>query len=115
MSVLDYYFTVMSPWTYLAGLRLERMAARHGVLVTYKPLNMGAVFKETGGLPLKDRHPARQAYRLQDLPRFARHLGLPINIQPAHWPVNERPASIANTVRVSISAACCLRKVLISS
>lgn len=95
MSVLDYYFTVMSPWTYLAGLRLERMAARHGVLVNYKPLSMGAVFKETGGLPLKDRHPARQEYRLQDLPRSARHAGLPITLHPAHFPVNERPASVA--------------------
>lgn len=95
MSVLDYYFTVLSPWAYLAGTRLERMAARNGVMVNYKPVNMGAVFKETGGLALKDRHPARQAYRLQDLPRSAKRSGLPINLSPAHWPVSERPASVA--------------------
>ncbi len=95
MSVLDYYFTVLSPWAYLAGTRLERMAARHGVMVNYKPLHMGAVFKETGGLALKDRHPARQEYRLQDLPRSAKRAGLAINISPAHWPVDERPASVA--------------------
>ncbi|MBC6437248.1 MAG: 2-hydroxychromene-2-carboxylate isomerase [Rhodobacteraceae bacterium] len=95
MAHIDYYFTVLSPFTYLAGHRLEDSAARHGASVTYKPLDIMALFARTGGLPPKERHPARQAYRLQDLARTARKRGVPLNPQPAFWPTNPVPASCA--------------------
>ena len=30
MPHIDYYFTTLSPWSYLAGLRMEDIARRHG-------------------------------------------------------------------------------------
>jgi 2-hydroxychromene-2-carboxylate isomerase len=95
MAHIDYYFSTTSPWTYLAGDRLEEMAARHGASITYKPIDLGALFPRTGGLALPDRHPARQAYRLQELDRQSRKLGLPLNPKPAFWPVNGAPAAYA--------------------
>lgn len=95
MAHIDYYFTTLSPWAYLAGLRLEDMAARHGATITYKPVDIGQVFARTGGLMPKDRHPARMAYRNQDLPRWAAHLAMPLNLNPAHWPTNGAPAAYA--------------------
>lgn len=95
MATVDYYFTLLSPWTYFAGLRLEEMAARHGATINYYPTDIRAVFDETGGLPLPKRHPARQAYRLQELRRWSEVLEMPITIQPAHWPVDVVPASCA--------------------
>ena len=37
MADIDYFFTALSPYTYLAGTRLEEIAARHGASIAYKP------------------------------------------------------------------------------
>lgn len=95
MAHIDYFFTVLSPYVYLAGTRLEQIAAKHGATITYKPVDAGAVFARTGGVALPDRHPSRKEYRAQELPRQAKKLGMPLNFQPAHWPTNPAPASYA--------------------
>ncbi len=63
MAHIDYYFATISPYTYLAGTRLEAIAARHGATITYKPLDVAALFGRTGGQAPKDRHESRRAYR----------------------------------------------------
>jgi 2-hydroxychromene-2-carboxylate isomerase len=95
MAHIDYYFSTVSPWAYLAGNRLEELAARHGAGITYKPIDLGSLFPRTGGQPLPERHPSRQAYRLQELDRQSRKLGMPLTIHPAFWPVNGAPAAYA--------------------
>lgn len=95
MVEIDYYFSVLSPFTYLAGDGLEQIATRRGARVRYKPLDIMALFAETGGKAVKDRHPSRQSYRLQELRRISARTGLPINSSPAHWPTDPRPASLA--------------------
>lgn len=95
MPHIDYYFATISPYTYLAGTGLEEIAEKHGATVTYKPLDIAALFGRTGGQPPKDRHPNRQKYRLQDLERSAKKLGMPLNLKPAHWPTNMAPSSYA--------------------
>ena len=80
MAQIDYYLSTISPWAYLAGDRLERIAARHGASVTYRPIDAMQLFDRTGGQRPQDRHPARLAYRNQDLPRVAAHLGMPIRL-----------------------------------
>lgn len=92
MAHIDYYFSTLSPFTYLAGTRLEEIAAKHGATITYKPLDLPALFGRTGGVMPKDRHPNRQEYRAQDLPRQARKAGMPLNFKPAHWPTNAAPS-----------------------
>ena len=95
MPQIDYYFTTISPFTYLAGTRLEEIAARHGATVAYKPLDIMALFARTGGTPPGERHRHRQAYRLQDMRRSAVKAGLPITLKPAHFPANPAPSSYA--------------------
>jgi 2-hydroxychromene-2-carboxylate isomerase len=95
MAHIDYYFTPLSPFAYLAGDRLEKVAAKHGATIAYKPVNFMRVMDAMGGLPVPKRHPARQKYRLQELPRIAKRNGLPLNLQPAHWPTNPVPATSA--------------------
>ncbi|MCE8008475.1 2-hydroxychromene-2-carboxylate isomerase [Aestuariivita sp.] len=95
MTQIDYFFATVSPYTYLAGTRLEEIAARHGATIRYKPLDVLALFARTGGTPPKDRHPARQAYRAQELMRQSAKLGMPLNLTPAHWPTNPAPSSYA--------------------
>lgn len=95
MAHIDYYFGTISPWAYLAGDRLERIAERHRATIAYKPLDILQLFDRTGGVRPADRHPSRMEYRAQELPRWADHLGMPLNLKPAHWPVNMAPSSYA--------------------
>lgn len=93
--IIDYYFMPISPWTYLAGDGLERIAAAHGAEIRYKPVDFFTLLSRTGGLPLSERPPARQEYRLQELRRAKVKTGMDMNIRPAHFPTNPAPASYA--------------------
>ncbi|PKQ12290.1 MAG: 2-hydroxychromene-2-carboxylate isomerase [Alphaproteobacteria bacterium HGW-Alphaproteobacteria-1] len=95
MAHIDYYFSTLSPFAYLAGDGLERIAAKHGASIAYKPLDIMALFARTGGTAPAERHPSRNAYRAQEIPRQAKKRGLPLNLKPAHWPTNPAPSSYA--------------------
>ena len=83
---VDYYFSIVSPWSYLGHDAFEEIALKHGAGIVYKPVNLGEVFGETGGLPLGKRHPARQRYRLVEMQRWREKRGLPLKLHPAGWP-----------------------------
>lgn len=95
MPQIDYFFAAISPYVYLAGQRLEMIAARHGATIRYIPIDAPALFPRTGGQVLAERHASRKAYRLQELKRWSARLGMPLDIQPAFFPVNPAPASYA--------------------
>ncbi len=90
---IDYYVSLNSPWTHLGAGRIEAMTATHGATLRIWPVDFGAIFPASGGLPLPKRSPQRQAYRMMELPRWRDHLGIPINVQPKHFPANEKPAA----------------------
>jgi len=92
---IDYYFATLSPYTYLAGTRMEEVAAKHGATIRYKPLDIMGLFGRTGGTPPPQRHVNRQEWRLQEMRRSAAKLGMEINLKPAHWPTNPAPSSYA--------------------
>lgn len=84
---IDYYFAPQSPWTYLGHDRFVALARAASAQVRVRPVDFGRIFAASGGLPLGKRAPQRQAYRLVELARFSRHLGLPLHVQPRHFPV----------------------------
>ena len=91
-KTVDYYFSPISPWTYLGHARFADMARRHGAVVKVKPTDFGKVFPVSGGLPLPQRAPQRQAYRMVELNRFRDYLKVPLNLQPRFFPA---PADLA--------------------
>ncbi len=93
MAHIDYFFSTISPFAYLARNRLEEIAGKHGATITYKPVDLIALFGRTGGLAPKDRHTSRQEMRLQELRRQAIKADLTINLHPAFWPTNPAPSS----------------------
>ncbi|MEH6788541.1 MAG: 2-hydroxychromene-2-carboxylate isomerase [Paracoccus sp. (in: a-proteobacteria)] len=105
MANIDYYLGTISPFCYLAGTRLERIAEKHGATVTYKPLDLLQLFDRTGGVRPAERHPSRLQYRAQELPRWAEHLNMPFHFKPAHWPVNMAPSSYAIIAAQQASAS----------
>jgi len=90
---IDYYASLNSPWTHMGAARIEGMAAAHGASLRIYPVDFGEIFANSGGLPLPKRSPQRQAYRLQELARWRDHLGIPIHIQPKHFPSSEALSS----------------------
>lgn len=93
MKVVDYYFSPVSPWTYLGHGRLAEIAKRLGVAVNAKPVDYGVIFPVSGGLPLGKRAPQRQAYRFVDLARWQAHLAVPLTLKPKFFPVDGTAAS----------------------
>ncbi|MFC3110290.1 2-hydroxychromene-2-carboxylate isomerase [Undibacterium arcticum] len=87
-KLCEYYFAPQSPWAYLGHARLVAMAKTHAVQVEPKPCDLGKIFSASGGLPLAQRAPQRQAHRLQELQRWSEYLQLPLNLQPQFFPVS---------------------------
>ena len=87
-TAIDYYLAPQSPWTYLGHERFARMADAASATVNVMPVDLGGkIFPVSGGLPLGQRAPQRQAYRLVELARFRDALQMPLNIKPRHFPV----------------------------
>lgn len=92
---LDYFMAPASPWTYLGHQRLIDLCARHQIAIHMMPIDLGKVFPQSGGLPLPQRAPQRQAYRLVELARWRDVTGLPLNVQPKFFPVGGDEAALA--------------------
>jgi carboxymethylenebutenolidase len=85
---VDYYLAPQSPWAYLGHQRLAEIVQRTGASVRVMPIDLGGkVFPISGGLPLGQRAPQRQAYRLVELQRFSALLNAPLNLKPKFFPV----------------------------
>ena len=83
---IDYYFSMPSPWAYIGHKPFSEVVSAYNLKVNYKPLFLGDLFSETGGLPLGKRHPARQKYRMVELQRWRDRRGLDFKLEPKHWP-----------------------------
>lgn len=92
-KTVDLYYSHTSPWTYLGWQRFHAIAKKAGAKVNYWPVDYGKIFPVSGGLPLKQRPPQRQAYRMMELKRWKAHLGIPLTLEPKHFPTNESLAA----------------------
>ena len=90
---IDYYMTLTSPWTYLGSAPFAEIAERNNATVNIKPCKFGPIFEQTGGLPLPKRSPQRRAYRMMELKRWREVLGVPINLEPKHFPCDDAAAT----------------------
>jgi 2-hydroxychromene-2-carboxylate isomerase len=90
---IDYYFWMNSDWAYLGADRLEALAARQGVNIRYKPVDLPNVYSRTGGMLLGQRAPERQAYRVTELQRWCHKLGIHVRPQPKYMCPNADLAS----------------------
>ncbi|HEY0488126.1 MAG TPA: DsbA family protein, partial [Telluria sp.] len=110
-KTVGYFLSPQSPWCYLGHQRLVELVRDTGAQVELKPFDLGKVFSVSGGVPLAKRAPQRQAYRLVEIERWAKFLGLPINPQPQFFPVSTDAASaliIAARTSLGVDAALAL-------
>src|SRR4051794_7652679 len=84
-KTLEFFFDLLSAFSYLASTRVEAVCARTGAALVWRPFLLGAVFKATeNASPLNNPHKA--AYLLKDLARWADHYGLPPFAFPPEFP-----------------------------
>lgn len=89
---IDYYFWLSSDWSFLGHGRFLALARRHHARVNFRPVRMRPLLDMTGGIVLTQRSAQRQAHRVAELLRWRDRLGFPINIAPAHFPVDNEQA-----------------------
>ena len=83
---IDFYFSFISLYTYIGYAAFEELVQKYDLEVTYKPIDLHAVFTASGGLPVSKRPPQRQAYRFVEMQRWALQRNIPLVLKPKHHP-----------------------------
>jgi 2-hydroxychromene-2-carboxylate isomerase len=73
---IEFFFDFSSPYGYIASRLIDDVGARHGRVVMWRPILLGAIFKITGMTPLP-AIPLKGDYSLRDFARTARMHGVP--------------------------------------
>jgi 2-hydroxychromene-2-carboxylate isomerase len=83
---LDFYFSFISLYTYIGYEAFEALVKKYDLEITYKPIDLHAIFSASGGLPVSKRPPQRQAYRFVEMQRWAIARNIPLVLKPKHHP-----------------------------
>lgn len=89
--MIDFYFDVSSPWTYLAFRNIQPMAKELRVAIQWRPVLVGGIFNTVNQrmyASREDSNSPRNRYVLKDLQDCARQTGLTLVFPPKVFPVN---------------------------
>lgn len=92
-DTIVYYFWTISDWAYFGQERLEALARKYDVAIDYRPVDLPKVYARTGGILVGQRSKQRQDYRIAELKRWRKRLGIPLNIEPKYFPVDQDASS----------------------
>ncbi|MCY4429328.1 MAG: 2-hydroxychromene-2-carboxylate isomerase [Rhodospirillales bacterium] len=85
---IEFFLALTSPWTYLATPRVRALATEYNLELRFRPFDIFSVFQRNGIKAVGDRPAAVQQNRLNELRRWRAHLGMDLNLQPKHFPVD---------------------------
>lgn len=77
MKRMEYFFDLVSPYSYMAHARVGRMCEEAGAELILRPMLLGAILNETGGKAATEI-PAKERYMLRDLEMWAESYGTPL-------------------------------------
>ena len=83
---LQCFYSLSSPWAYFMGPRLQDIVRRHRPELVLKPYDFQEIVPRTGGVPLRTRPEPRKRYHETELDRWRQYLGMPLALQPRHYP-----------------------------
>ena len=92
-KTVEYFMAPQSPWAYLGHPHFMEVVKKTGATVLLKPADVVKIFAASGGVPVGQRPPQRQAYRLDELRRWSAHLKRPLNLHPKFFPVAGDPGA----------------------
>jgi 2-hydroxychromene-2-carboxylate isomerase len=93
-TAIEFYFDFSSPYSYIASEQIEALAARTARPLQWRPILLGAVFKESGGAPLTEVYGPKARYSIRDFARAAAFVGVPYR-HPTTFPIGAVAASRA--------------------
>lgn len=77
LAGVEFYYDLVSPYSYLAHRRVRRICERHGAELVLRPVLLGALHKAAGlRAPVELEMKAR--YQARDIRRWAERYGLPL-------------------------------------
>jgi len=82
VTPLAFHFDVHSPWCFLASLRIEAIAAKHGRAVDWVPLHLARLMDRVDGRRPLEANPAFVAWYRQDLQDWATLAGVTLRYHP---------------------------------
>ena len=90
---IEFFFDCSSPWTYLAFLKIQVLAAEFNADIVWRPILVGGIFNAVNpGVEYKKRlevdPPAKITYYLKDLSDWIRAEGVTLKFPPPGHPVN---------------------------
>lgn len=88
--VLEFFFDVASPYSYLAATQIHDLGTFSGAEVRWRPFLLGGVFKASGN-DMPARVAAKGKYMLTDLNRWAHRYGVEFKF-PKTFPMNSLTA-----------------------
>jgi 2-hydroxychromene-2-carboxylate isomerase len=77
MPPIEFYFDPISPFAYLGSIEIERLAARLGREVDWKPVLIGVTILKVMGLKPLPETPLKGPYLKHDVVRLAEYFGVP--------------------------------------
>ena len=89
--MIDFYFDVSSPWSYLAFRNLVPLAQDLDVSINWRPVLVGGIFNTVNQrmyASREDSNSPRNRYMVKDLQDCARQAGVKIVFPPKVFPVN---------------------------
>jgi 2-hydroxychromene-2-carboxylate isomerase len=93
VHTLEIYWDFSSPFAYLGSTQAEKIAARAGAALVWRPMLLGGVFKLIGqaDVPLMTWSQAKQRYYYEDMQRWAAYWNVPFKF-PSSFPTNSLKA-----------------------
>ena len=83
---IDFYFDVVSPYSYIASTLIDDILERNNAKLIWKPVLLGGVFKAIEGVIAPGLVPAKKPYLIKDLERLSTFYNIPFNM-PSDFPI----------------------------
>lgn len=99
-TTVEFWYDFASPFAYLASTQIEQVAERSGASLEWKPLLLGALFRNVGtpNVPLMAMHEQKRQYIARDMMYWAAHWQVPFRF------TSRFPMRTVTALRLAIAA-----------